>query len=140
MFICRLHLREFMRLTRRSEVPRLDVFVTRVENTETSILISLNAEVLLQETLGILEMLLGVNDIGIKLPWIGVDVWLLLSFSWIALEVHDIFIILTVISVTLWPGFLPVGSLVLHKVILVNSSNEIGVCKSVMMVVASVSS
>ena len=95
MFICRLHLREFMRLTRRSEVPRLDVFVTRVENTETSILISLNAEVLLQETLGILKMLLGVNDIGIKLPWIGVDVWLLLSFSWIALEVHDIFIIVT---------------------------------------------
>ena len=108
-----------------SESPGLDMSVARVENGEASILPSLLAELLTGDLLGIREMLGSVNGIGIKSPWVGVDVWLLLSLSWLTLEVHDHLIVFTVVGVTLWPWFLPVGFLVLHEVVLIDSTNEL---------------
>ena len=122
-----------MTLTGRSEVPRLDVFVTRVENSKTSILVTLDTELSLKSTLNVLKMLLGVDDIGIKSPWIGVDVWLLLFLSWIALEVDDIFVIVTVIGITLWPVLSPVRLLVLHEIILVNTTNVVDVSEMIVV-------
>ena len=124
MFISLLQSNGVMIITNRSEVPRLDVFVSRVKNTEASILIALDTEFSLIDGLGVLEMLLRVNDIGIKSPWIGVDVWLLLSLSWFAGEVEDVFIVFSGVSITLWPELSLVGFLVLHKVILVNTTDE----------------
>ena len=140
MFISLLQSNGVMIITNRSEVPRLDVFVSRVKNAKASILIALNTEFSLIDGLGILEMLLGVNDIGIKSPWIGVDVWLLLSLSWFAGEIENVLIVLSGVSITLWPELSPVGFLVLHKVILVNTTDESRMADSMMMVVASISS